>query len=256
MLPNERFALECRAYYDEMGLVVDKRNGQFAHCPYPRKDGDKGYYLMWEHHQQQGLLQSRDLGKCCFFSGDTKHWLLTCDYFPDNFFELWDIYDEFVVTATKTPEAIKKQIETKRRDGTLTKGLQTPEAVKKKVDTRRRKNNYGDNKHMITPEAQKKALETKRKNGTLGSTPEAAKKGVETKRQNGTLMKGLNTLEALKKRRQQVEITFPDGKVGVYCSAAIAALALGVTDISIRRWARKEKGVLQGQYKGYFTRFL
>ena len=95
MLPNEEFALACRRYYEEQGLVVDKRNGQFAHCPLPRGEGDTGYYLLWEHHQQQGLIQSRDLGKCCFFSGDTKKWLLTANYFPENYFELWDIYDEF-----------------------------------------------------------------------------------------------------------------------------------------------------------------
>jgi hypothetical protein len=96
MLPNEVFALACRAYYEEQGLIVDGRNGQFAHCPLPKKDGKTGYYLLWEHHQHQGLLQSRDLGKCCFFAGDAKKWLLTADYFPENFFELWDIYEEFV----------------------------------------------------------------------------------------------------------------------------------------------------------------
>lgn len=95
MLPNERFALACRAYYDEMGLVVDKRNGQFAHSPLTRKECDTGYYLLWEHHQHQGLLQSKDLDKCCFFSSDTKKWLAECDYWPDNYFELWDIYNEY-----------------------------------------------------------------------------------------------------------------------------------------------------------------
>jgi hypothetical protein len=256
MLSNERFALDCRAYYDEIGLVVDGRNGEFAHSPLPRKEGDTGYYLLWEHHQQQGLLQSRDLGKCCFFSGDVKRWLLTCGYFPDDFFGLWDIYDEFVLTAMQTPEATKKRIETRRKNGNLLKGLNTPEARKRQVESRRRNNSYGDNKHMITPEAIKKALETKRKNGTLTRSPETIKKGIETKRKNGTLLKGLNTLETLKKKRQQVEITFPDGKVGIYHSATFAALALGVTDICVRRWARKGRAVTTGPYKGYFTLYL
>lgn len=96
MLPNERFALACRSYYDEIGLVVDERNGQFAHCPYPKDMGDEGYYLLWEHHQQQGLLQSRDVGKRCFFTGHTYKWLIECDPFPDKYFELWDIYEEFI----------------------------------------------------------------------------------------------------------------------------------------------------------------
>lgn len=95
MLLNEVFALACRAYYDEQGLIVDARNGQFAHCPYPKGMGETGYYLLWEHHQQQGLLQSRDLGKCCFFPSDAKKWLENCESFPDHYFELWDIYEEF-----------------------------------------------------------------------------------------------------------------------------------------------------------------
>jgi hypothetical protein len=95
MLPNEEFALACLAYYEEQGFIVDAKNGQFAHCPLPRNMGESGYYLLWEHHQHQGLLQSKDLGRKCFYNYETKKWLLTSDYFPDNFFELWDIYDEY-----------------------------------------------------------------------------------------------------------------------------------------------------------------
>ena len=105
MLPNEIFALACRAYYEEQGLIVDKRNGEFAHCPYPRGMGDTGYYLLWEHHQQQGLLQSRDVGRCCFLIGSAKKWLTTCNYWPDNYFELWDIYEEFTNSHLKEASA-------------------------------------------------------------------------------------------------------------------------------------------------------
>jgi hypothetical protein len=103
MLPNERFALACRAYYEEQGLIVDETNGEFAHCPYPEGMGETGYYLLWEHHQQQGILQSRDIGKLCFWVGHAKQWLLNCDPIPDNYFELWDIYDEI------TKEHFKKR---------------------------------------------------------------------------------------------------------------------------------------------------
>jgi hypothetical protein len=95
MLSNEIFALACRAYYDEQGIVVDASNGQFAHCPQPERYGDGGYYLLWEHHQHQGLLQSRDIGECCFFLGHAKKWLVECDYWPDDYFELWDIYETY-----------------------------------------------------------------------------------------------------------------------------------------------------------------
>ena len=100
MLPNEQFALACRAWYEEQGLVVDATNGEFAHCPLPKGTGDTGYYLLHEHHQHQGLLQSRDVGRVCFLIGDAKEWLKTCTYWPDNFFELWDIYDEYSKSHT------------------------------------------------------------------------------------------------------------------------------------------------------------
>jgi len=113
MLPNEEFALACRAYYKEQGLIVDATNGEFAHCPLPRGMGETGYYLLWEHHQQQGLLQSRDVGRCCFFPGHAKRWLQTCGAWPDNYFELWNIYDYYtrdhVKNSIRTPEAIVKR---------------------------------------------------------------------------------------------------------------------------------------------------
>jgi hypothetical protein len=95
MLPNEVFALACRAYYEEQGLIVDETNGQFAHSPWTRKECDTGYYLLWGHHQHQGLIQSKDLNKCCFFSGDVIKWLRECDYFPEGYFELWDTYEKY-----------------------------------------------------------------------------------------------------------------------------------------------------------------
>lgn len=95
MLPNEEFALACLAYYEEQGFVVNKENGVFAHCPLTRHECETGYYLLWEHHQHQGLLQSKDLDKCCFFAGDALKWLTECNYFPANYFELWDIYEKY-----------------------------------------------------------------------------------------------------------------------------------------------------------------
>lgn len=95
MLPNEKFALDCLQRYAENGDIVDSTNGQFAHCPQPERYGDKGYYLTWEDHQHQGLLQSRDVGEKCFFNADVKKWLLGANVFPDRMFDLWDIYDYF-----------------------------------------------------------------------------------------------------------------------------------------------------------------
>ena len=94
MLPNEVFALACRERYAEDGLVVDESNGEFAHCPLPRSMGDSGYYLLHDDHQWQGLLQSRDVGRQCYFSGHVTNWLIRAN-FVDGWFDLWDIYNTF-----------------------------------------------------------------------------------------------------------------------------------------------------------------
>jgi hypothetical protein len=106
MLSNEVFALACRAYYDEIGLVVDASNGEFAHSPLTRKECDTGYYLLHGHHQHQGLLQSRDLDKCCFYNVHTLTWLRELDYFPAEYFELWDIYEKYA--SKKSKQNVKK----------------------------------------------------------------------------------------------------------------------------------------------------
>jgi hypothetical protein len=150
MLPNELFALACRAYYDEEGIVVDKTNGQFAHCPQPERYGNKGYYLTWEDHQQQGLLQSRDIGECCFFVGHARKWLVECDYFPENYFELWDIYEKYV--NLNASNAAKKLHGEKDENGKSIFAVKTFAATLEK---------YPD----LQSEAGKKAHEEKDENG-------------------------------------------------------------------------------------------
>ena len=192
MLPNEVFALACRAWYEEQGLIVDKRNGEFAHSPLTRKECDTGYYLLHGHHQHHGLIQSKDLDKCCFFSGDTLRWLRKCDYFPENFFELWDIYDKYIrvngkrsfesqrknKTGLFDPEVRKNAVETHRKNET---GLFDPEIQKKGLESQR-KNKTG----LFDPEIQKKGLESQRKNKTGIYDPDNRKKGLETNKRNGT----------------------------------------------------------------------
>jgi len=130
MLPNEVFALQCRDRYAEDGLVVDKSNGQFAHCPLPESMGDNGYYLLWEDHQWQGLLQSKDVGRRCYYTYEVKRWLISAN-FVDGWFDLWDIYDEF----NRHPEEHKRKLsevmkgvpkseETRRRMSKARKGVQ------------------------------------------------------------------------------------------------------------------------------------
>jgi len=138
MLTNEIFALQCLERYAEYGIIVDKTNGVFAHCPLPKGMGDTGYYLTWEDHQHQGLLQSVDIGKRCFWVGDTKKWLNSLEYFPDDYFKLWDIYEKFIsgehsgyfgVFKKRKPRA--KETKYKLRKANLGKKL--PSNVRNKI---------------------------------------------------------------------------------------------------------------------------
>lgn len=210
MLPNEKFALACRAYYDEQGLIVDRTNGQFAHCPLPRNDCDTGYYLLWEHHQHQGLLQSRDVGRCCFWPGDVKKWLLTANYFPDAYFELWDIYEEFSVknglrlAASRTPDD-----ELRRLAG-----------LRKKFKLEKPKNL----KFLHSSDVQARATEGKKRFWQSEEGEKRKQKAKQRRMHNA----------------KQVEVTFEDGRVGTYPNAHFAGVALGVSYASVSLWARNK----------------
>ena len=114
MSPNEVFALECIARYAREGLDVkeggvhDGYPDEFAHCPKPRPKGQKwrlagdlGYWLTFYDHQKQGLLQSVDEGRKCYFTQEVYVYLNTM---PPGHEELRVIYDEF----NKIPEDQKR----------------------------------------------------------------------------------------------------------------------------------------------------
>ena len=87
------FVKECLAFYEEEGLTPEK-GWDKAHYPAPENQGDETIWLSHDHHQIQGLLQSREYGQCCFFLGDVKRFL-TLGPFVSGWFELWDTYDEY-----------------------------------------------------------------------------------------------------------------------------------------------------------------
>jgi hypothetical protein len=181
MLSNEVFALACRAWYGEQGLVVDKTNGQFAHCPQPERYGDKGYYLLWGHHQHQGLLQSRDIGECCFFLGDAKNWLRDCDYFPEGYFELWDIYDEY------SGDNLKKAHAEKNENGKSIHGVKSAKKLNKEKNKNRKSVNAQKGGKMGNKEG-------KRKNG---------KKLHEEKNEQGKSLHGVKNAEKVNSKKNE-----------------------------------------------------
>ena len=133
MLPNEVFALACRERYAEDGLVVDESNGEFAHCPLPKSMGDSGYYLLHDDHQWQGLLQSKDVGRRCYYTYAVKRWLMKAN-FVDNYFDLWDIFDEFNGGEHHSQKGKQLSEETRRKIGEAQKGERNTNFGKRGVD--------------------------------------------------------------------------------------------------------------------------
>lgn len=230
MLPNEVFALACRTYYEEQGWIVNKSNGQFAHCPYPQSMGDTGYYLLWDHHQHQGLLQSRDVGKCCFFVGHAKKWLQECNYFPANYFELWDIYDTY---SKKVAEHFNEPTVRQKTN----EALRAAETKAKMRKTREERGITSD--HLRDPEVR---LRAKRTMLSFWDSEEGILKRQEIKNRRAP-------------RAQYVEITFPNGRVGVYSTVKLASTALGVSKETVRRLV-KQNASKKGKMKGYSGRVL
>ena len=87
------FVRGCLAFYEEEGLTPEK-GWDKAHYPAPENQGDATIWMTHNHHQHQGLLQSREYGQCCFYNGGAYQFLTEGPFVP-GWFELWDIYDEY-----------------------------------------------------------------------------------------------------------------------------------------------------------------
>jgi hypothetical protein len=87
---------QCTSFYQNHGLTPgNPEDGDWEECHYPspKKMGDKTILMLHDHHQVQGLLQSEEYNKMCFFSGDVKSFLIKGP-FVENWFELWDLYEK------------------------------------------------------------------------------------------------------------------------------------------------------------------
>jgi hypothetical protein len=87
------FVKGCLGFYQNEGLTPEK-GWEEAHYPAPEEKGEATVWMTHDHHQVQGLLQSREYDQCCFFKGDTKRFLIEGPFVP-GWFELWDIYDKY-----------------------------------------------------------------------------------------------------------------------------------------------------------------
>jgi hypothetical protein len=90
------FVKERLTYYEEQGLVPgnpDDGDWQEAHYPEPRGVGKEVVWMLYNDHQQQGLYQSEEYGRPCFFNADVKTFL--DNNWCSNWFELYDLYDKW-----------------------------------------------------------------------------------------------------------------------------------------------------------------
>jgi hypothetical protein len=93
-MDQHEFVAKCYARYAELGLEPgnpDDGVWQDAHYPAPKGEGDSTIPLLFNDHQIQGLFQSEEYGRCCFFPGHVRKFL-TDGSFVLNWFELWDLY--------------------------------------------------------------------------------------------------------------------------------------------------------------------
>jgi hypothetical protein len=261
MLPNERFALACRALYEEQGLIVDETNGEFAHCPYPKRYGDSGYYLLHGHHQHQGLLQSKDIGECCFFNGHAKRWLLECDYFPENYFELWDIYHEFL-SGEHHPNYGKS--------GELhpmwgVRGENHPNYGKKSPEHSKRMSgegnpNFGKKGALNHNFGKKNPALSERNSARKGElnhmwgkkNPRFAELASNQKGESNFMWGRKGELNPLSKR---LEVTKPDGTKQEFSSTKEAGEAFGCSPHYLSVWAKKEWTPRKGKFTGYTFKY-
>ena len=101
---QHNYVKQCQLFYTVNDLQPgnpDDGDWEVAHYPAPRGEGDCTVWLFHEHHQIQGLLQSEEWGRCCFFPPHTKYFLIHGP-FVENWFELWDLCDKWTLELCKT----------------------------------------------------------------------------------------------------------------------------------------------------------
>ena len=97
LMNQHEFVAQCLERYQRLDIIPgDPNEGRWqnAHYPAPGPESDTTIPMLWDDHQQQGLYQSEEYNRCCFFSGDVKRFL-THGPFVEGWFELWDLYDKW-----------------------------------------------------------------------------------------------------------------------------------------------------------------
>jgi hypothetical protein len=101
---------QCTEYYEENGLTPgnpDDGEWEEAHYPNPKGVGEETIWLLHDHHQPQGLWQSEECGRCCFFNADALKFLKEGPFVP-GWFDLWDLYDKWSGYYGRSTKGLKR----------------------------------------------------------------------------------------------------------------------------------------------------
>ena len=242
MLANEKFALSCIKRYASEGRTIDKTNGVFAHCPAPKcEGGTEGVYLTSEDHQHQGLIQSIDFGRMCFFYPDVKSWLKSADVWPNDFFRLWDLCEYYHGQHNKKissewwdqlSEDQKREHSQKLKDSYQSRTAESKKHAAQRIIT------Y--NQSLTREERAAKANHMREVYNNRATNEDKKRRSEKTRQDNN----------------KQMEITYPSGLKGVYPSGIIASLFTGIPDSTLRSWARSNGCGKYGKNKGYSARYF
>ena len=104
---QHEFVKGCLLFYEQEGMTPEE-GWEEAHYPAPNGVGTSTIWLTHEHHQIQGLLQSEEYGRCCFFIGHTKQ-SLAHGPFTSNWFELWDLYYKWAGDILRVVHTVKDE---------------------------------------------------------------------------------------------------------------------------------------------------
>ncbi len=97
VMDQHTWVQKCLDYYKENNLTPEPGGEwQEAHYPAPKGLGKDVIWLRFEDHQVQGLLQSEEYGRCCFYGPDTKTFLDN-NFGCSDWFGLYELYEKWVI---------------------------------------------------------------------------------------------------------------------------------------------------------------
>ena len=97
-MKQTEYLIDVLQYYHENDIVLnDPNEGRWedAHTPYPRGMANDTVPLLHEHHVIHDLWQSIELNRCCFFPGHAKKVLLSANFWPTGWFDLYEGFEHY-----------------------------------------------------------------------------------------------------------------------------------------------------------------